>query len=225
MNKYSIGAVILALIAGGLIARAVPSDPARQKVIWNYPGGSLEMEVEKDLRNPETMLSKVFEKEFSRAGAMDWLGKNYQVFSIEKVAPQIEKLCPDKPNEPLEERQRRLELCIKDHPVLAQLRSLSEHHKAPFQYIGEVIRVGIPEQENERPTDGHANACRLGGFLGKKIEVTDLASKRSITVEVTGYYDCTGYSNFPDLQLNPKDAKSLFGRALQKYQTAMAVEL
>ncbi len=216
----------IALMVGVIVGRGLPSDPASQNVTWRFPGGSLTMHVKKDLSNPEVMLKRVFEEDFSRAGALHWLREKYRIFALEDLSliEAIEELCPDIPNEPFEARQRRLEGCTKI-PVVERLRLLAENRRPPFQYIGREVRIGVPEKEEHRPKDGHANVCRTKGYLGRKIELTNPANRNSIVVKATGSYPCTGFAKFPDLQLNPQDARAMFDRPLQEYETAIAVVL
>ena len=59
---------------------------------------------------------------------------------------------------------------------------------------------------------------------GRSSEQRGPASGR-IEVVASGLYTCTGYSDYPDIQLNYADAKQLFQNPLDKYQQVVAVPI
>jgi len=207
--------------------RAIPSDPAESEIEWEYPGGSLKINAKKDLSSPEAMLVRLFSTNFSQAGTKKWLKDNYQMFSIEEqsLVDALKGMCAQEADMTPEERRQHMETCAKK-PVISQLRSLAENHEPPFHYIGFEVKIGIPDPE---PKEGTANVCLKNPripveFLGKEIELTNPDNKVSIIVKATGYYKCTGYNIFPDIQLNLNDARRLFiGQKRQEYEDTKVI--
>ena len=219
---------IVTLAIGIMIGwRAIPSEPTESEIEWDYPGGSLKINAKTDLNSPEVMLTKLFSTDFSKAGTEKWLQDNYQMFSIEEQAlvDALQDTCAPKPGMTPRERRQFMETCVKT-PVISKLRSLAENHEPPFHYIGIEINVGIPDQE---PMEGKANVCKnnpnIGiDFLGKQIELTNPVNDVTITIKATGYYTCTGYNKYPDIQLSLKDAEKLFsGQNRHEYDTTKVI--
>ena len=94
----------------------------------------------------------------------------------------------------------------------------------PFHYVGREIKVGVPSREDQ-PQPGMAHACKNSEFGDHAVELTNLRSKESVTVRASGSYECTGYNQYPDIQLSYTDARELFGRPMDKYEAAIAVVL
>lgn len=223
-GKYAIAGIVGLIIGLGLW-RVLPSDAAKTELDWKFNGQSLKLNVAKDLRDPEAMFKKLFGTEFSRAGALALL-RRQNIFSMEDSSflDALRNYCPNEVAQPEspEQHQKRLRKCF-EFGVLRQLRQMAVDHSPPFQYIGTEVRVGTPERD--QPPDLHANVCASGGLLGHRIEIDNPALKTTVIVQATGYYDCTGFSDFPDIQLNAHDASTLFGRPTRKYENAIAVVL
>lgn len=69
--------------------------------------------------------------------------------------------------------------------------------------------MGVPRRSENKPPVGVANVCKEGGFFGKKLQVGNLQNDNVIEVVATGFYICTDFG-FPDIQLSPDDALTLF---------------
>ena len=108
-------------------------------------------------------------------------------------------------------------------PVAQGLRALAAQRLVPFHYVGVPVRVGVQSSDEHKPADGRANVCRESDFLGRQVELTVANSGAQLVVQATGSYVCTGFSVFPEIQLNPADARRLFGSTLLEYQDAVAV--
>ena len=217
--------LVLGAIAGVVVLRAIPSDAAGTNVEWQFPGGSLKMDVKKDLNDPEAMFKKLFQTDFSREGTLGLL-RGKKIFSIQdhELVESLKAACPNKGSatETPVELQARLEKCL-DISVVRELRQLADDHAPPFQYIGKRIDVGIPQADENKPPDGHANVCRNRGLLGKTVQLINPSNRKQIMVEATGSYLCTGLAEFPELQLNERDAAKLFNRATMKKEVLIAV--
>ena len=57
------------------------------------------------------------------------------------------------------------------------------------------------------------------------MRLTNPLNNKSIEVEVTGRYVCTGYDRVPDIQLNPTEAAAIFDGPRREYEEAVAVIL
>ena len=67
--------------------------------------------------------------------------------------------------------------------------------------------------------------CDERGLRGRKVRLTNPLNNKSIEVEATGRYVCTGFDRVPDIQLHPTDANAIFDGPLGEYQEAVAVIL
>jgi hypothetical protein len=218
---------LVTLVIGFLVGRGTPSDPAKQSVKILFPGGgSVEMDVSQREIAHAAVLERLFSEEFTRDGVLGWLARK-AIFSVhdERLVNALKTdLCEPIPETPLAARIEKARACA-SRPVANGLRALAEQKLPPFHYVGVEVRVGVQAEELHRPTQGNANVCRESGFLGKQVALTDPASGAQVVVRASGSYPCTGYARFPDIQLNPEDARALFNRALLEYQKAVAVPL
>lgn len=58
-----------------------------------------------------------------------------------------------------------------------------------------------PRKPNQlQPIRAHVR--RNSGFRDRTIELTNPQNNVSVTARATGSYDCTGYSEYPDIQLD-----------------------
>ena len=216
---------LVTLVAGVVVGRALPENPTRQAVKVAFPGGAtLEMDVSKPDLDYEEMLTTLFARDFTREATQGWLA-HHRIFSLDDadLAHALSReLCDSIPQEPITLRIRRAQECA-EKPVAAALRSLVAQRLPPFHYVGRSVRVGIQNDPLHRPKDGHANVCTNGGLLGRMVELTDTAGTATLRVRASGGYPCTGYTRYPDVQLNGEAARRLFAATLQEYQDAVAV--
>ncbi|MEO0733003.1 MAG: hypothetical protein AAFZ52_09220 [Bacteroidota bacterium] len=181
---------------------------AKQTAIsWKYGDAELVIDLEKDLADDETLLNKIFSKQFSAAGATDWL-KNKQDLYLYSDPDLADKLT---------------ELPFED-PASRALRELRLRRKGPWAYQAQDVRIGIPIREDQ-PFSSYANVCESGIFFRKKVDIfLPDRPDRKITVNATGRYACPEGYDFPDIQLSREDAKKLFGYDdFSKYEEAAAV--
>jgi hypothetical protein len=174
---------------------------------WKYGSAELVINLEKDMADNETLMGKIFSKEYSAAGATNWLKFEHQLFHFTD---------PD-----LVEKLKELSY---ESPASRELRELRNKRVGPWTYQAQVVKVSIPEREVQ-PSSGYANVCESGIFFRKKIEVflPDRPDKK-ITLQASGRYACPNGYKFPDIQLSREDAKKLFGYSdFSKYETAAAV--
>ena len=218
-----VGVVIIAVVLITWVNGATST-----KIAWSFPTGNLTLDIEEDLQDHETMLKKLFENQFSRPAIIEWLRRTQKLFLIDDPALllEIKSLCPDVSNEDPLTRQQRIKNCISQSVVLGRLRELAEGRVAPFQYEGEIVRVGFPDKPNPQLIPGRANVCRGGGYEGKRLQLTDVQRKVSIEVVANaGTYLCTGYDNQPQVQLHLNDSNTLFGTSSGGVRKAIAVIL
>ena len=225
-NKLILGLAGVAAI-GVLVFLGLPSDPTRQAVKITFPGGGeLEMDVSRPEIDHASLLERLFSEQFTRDGVLGWLAEQ-GVLSIQDarlVSTLESELCEEIPRAPIDARLQKASECA-SNPVAHGLRTLAEHRKVPFHYVGLQVRVGVQADTRSRPGKGKANVCRESDLLGKEFELTDLASGRNLILQASGYYNCTGYSRYPEVQLDPADARDLFRRPLREYERAVAVPL
>lgn len=222
----SVGSVIVGLVVGLLLGKVLPKDAAHTNVDWEFPGGKLAMNVQKDLTSPEVMFEKLFQTEFSEAGTLALLRKR-AVFSVTDLQ-LVEKLAEtcrweSGVTETVEVRHARLSQCVEGNLVLKELRRRALAQNPPFQPVGESVSVGIPERQEDRPRKGFANACRNGPFFGNSVQIVNPRNRRSITVVANQWYRCLDTEVFPDLQLSKEDAIALFDGGTDKKEVVMAV--
>ncbi|HEX2711648.1 MAG TPA: hypothetical protein VHM88_05420 [Candidatus Acidoferrales bacterium] len=221
--------VVIGLVVGVAVWSVGKGLVGKTEIEWKFKDQSLQLDVAKDLTNPEAMFSKLLETEFARGGTLELLKKR-NVFSLEESSfvEGLKSLCPDKtdPNETFAQRQERLARCFQKSP-LNELRRLANDHAPPFQYIGKEVTVGTPRHLSEQPRRKFANVCTGSEFMDRKLQLRNPKHKppEIITVQATGSYTCIGDPTEPDIQLNPQDAFSLFRRPTREHETAIAVVL
>lgn len=177
------------------------------------PGGALKLNSKKDLKDPDAILNALFANASSRAASIDWLGSKQQIFALDdpKLIEAINSLCPNRnktDSGPKANSRQRLAQCLKS-PCVQRLKELEKNHHGPFQDVGQDVSIGFPKRQQDRPQAGHANVCRDGDFVGSTLWLTDADGQNGITVVATGRYPCPD-STYPDVQLNPADARKLF---------------
>ena len=160
---------------------------------WKYGEAELVIDLEQDLASDETLLQKMFSRPFSAAGAEGWLREERDLYRADDPA-----------------LVQQLDTVDYNAPVSTALRDLRNRRRGPWSYRTQEVNVGIPGGGN--PRRGYANVCESGIFRNQTIELflpDDPA--RKITVLATGRYRCPENYAFPDVQLNPADARELFG--------------
>ena len=96
--------------------------------------------------------------------------------------------------------------CLRGNPVLMELRRRSAKRLPPFQYETVLVDIGFAESKDEFVT-----ACKNGSFeQGSLVEISSPDFSKKIERVVRGYYNCTR-KPYPDIQLNTKDRKEIFG--------------
>lgn len=231
MKNYLI--TFLAGLALGVLVMFLIGSPAivtktTLKIMGPKSWGSLNLSVEGEGVDYEKVLNEMFSNKFFRDGALGWLAKQQKVFPLEseELATKIgTELCEPFPEEPFEVKIRKKKQCA-DKPGVKQLRELAFGHKTPFHYVGNIGRMGVPERGQNKPTKGNANACKPGDYFAKRLQVGNTANTAMVEVQVSGSYLCTDASNFPDIQLNPEDARTLFPDAkLNKTEPVVIVPI
>jgi hypothetical protein len=229
--------LVPSVIIGLLVGFGMPKNPDTQSFTVTFPGGiSLEMALSRAEISYSRLLFELFVAEpdskdslnqeditIIRVGVLEWLRTNQHIYAVTDVALVValeEYLCDPIPREPLQERVRKQRECA-DRPVAGALRDLRDKARVPFHYVGIPVRVGVPDEG--RPSEGRASVCGDSGMLGRRVELINQVSGQRIEVVASGSYTCTGFSRYPDIQLEPLDARNLFNVPLQEYQDAIAV--
>ena len=197
----------------------------RTEFEWKFGNQTLKLNAQRDLQDPEKMFEKLFETDFSKAGTLALLRKR-KIYALDdsSLVEVLKNFCANQVSkrESLQERTERLSKCF-EMETLKQIRELARDHLPPFQYVGKLIKVGTPGDPKDLPSTGRANVCADGGFLGHMVEITDPDQRGTITVQASGWYTCTGVSDYADIQIRPEEAKKLFNRGTRKYEEALAV--
>ena len=236
---------VVAVAVAVVVILAGPDEPQQQNVVIRFPNDiTFEMDVSQPEIEHSDYLTNMFKDQFVRDGVLGWLARNQQVYSISNpdlfdalkkkhiysisdlgLVEALEKhLCDTIPDYPLTERIHKGQECA-EKPVAAGLRQLQMKRRKPFHYVGFNVRIGVQADGASRPASGRANVCKDGGLLGKQLELIDSVSNNVIVVQASGWYTCSGYTRYPDVQLAPDQASTLFNRTLDEYQEAIAVLL
>lgn len=167
---------------------------------------------------------------FMRGSVVAWMaGKNFYHFEDERLARVLnEELCDPIPEENLIDRESRVKLsqACASHPIAEKLRDLAFYNKVPFHHVGFDVKIGVPAEEEDQPRTGFASVCRSKGLRSRKIRLTNPEGNELLDIQASGVYVCTGFDNYPDVQLNTEDARTLFGDTpLSKYEQAIAVPM
>jgi hypothetical protein len=199
---------VVCLLAGLAIGWGLTGTEAKTTDIrWKYGDAELVIDLEKDMADDETLMGKIFSKQYSAAGATNWLKAEHSLFHFADPA--------------LASKLTELDY---ESPASRELRELRDKRLGPWAYQAQEVKISIPEREFQ-PFSGYANVCESGIFFRKKIEVflPDRPDKK-ITLQASGRYACPDGYKFPDIQLSREDAKKLFGYTdFSKYETAAAV--
>jgi hypothetical protein len=225
---------IVGVAFGALVVLLVwkygPAQPRKTSLKVTGPDGkaSIEFNVEGDSVDYSQLLNKMFDDDFLRPAAIGWLGEKKKLYPLheERLATAIaQELCEPIPDLPLEERLEKGKTCA-NKPVPSRLRALAFDHKPPFHYIGVPVKAGVPAEPRDQPQTHRANVCREGGFLGKRLQVINPRTQKTLIVKAANSYTCTGYVRFPGIQLSPQDATALFeGQPLAALEDVIVVPL
>jgi hypothetical protein len=209
----ALGVLIMVLI--GHSSSPAQVKKTNLKITGPKDWGSLDFSVEGDGVDFEKVLNGMFSNTFYRAGALGWLEEKQKIVPLESdsLATKIETdLCDPFPDQPLDLKIRKKRECAAK-PAVKGLRDLAFNRKRPFHYVGNVGRMGVPELTQNKPTKGYANACKPGDYYGKRLQIGNPENNAVVEVLANGPYACTDAANFPDIQLSPEDARTLFPNA------------
>ena len=222
--------IVSIFLAFGLLISTLASCAGNRALNVTLPEGDVKVadamvDVDSVAVGHEELLEGMFSEDASKDALMVWLaGKKIFSFDDPRLAEVLENdLCAPVTGESPKARVAAAEECA-SKDLAAALRKLSEQRKVPFHYVGTVVQVGVPSTEDQ-PVAGRANVCRNSKFRTKKLELFNPQTSGRIEVVASGLYTCTGYSDYPDIQLNYADAKQLFRNPLDKYQQVVAVPI
>lgn len=201
-------ACVACLAAGIALGFNWQKGNARQTLIkWKYGDAELEIDLDQDLADDETLLGKIFSRDFSEAGALSWLKQEKKVYHFLDRALTTEFAKLDY-----------------DSDMADELRELRTRRLGPWSYQSDTVKIGIPDFVDQ-PGSGYCNVCQSKKYRGKTLKLFDLHDpEREITVEASGRYECPPNREAPDVQLNAADAERLLGfRNFNKYEYALAL--
>jgi hypothetical protein len=115
----------------------------------------------------------MFTSDFLRFATVGWLAEKQKLYPLrdERLATAIEQdLCDPIPPTPAETYVVKAKECARQ-AVVSHLRNLAFTHRPPFHYVGIEGRASLPEKLRDRPAQGQANACRDGGFSGRRVQI------------------------------------------------------
>ena len=207
--RKSIILVVISLLIGIVAGWQIQaSGITKTKIKWKFQNHEVEVNLDKDFESLSTTLNKVFADSISRLSTVVWLKRNHGLYEAGdlELIPKIAELGYN-------------------NAFSSELRKVSERRDGPWAYQWDTVRVGIPSR-NDQPRKSFANACINGIYKGKKIRIMSLDQKNRIEVEVTGFYDCIDGLPFPDIQLNARDAREIYGSYnFRVYNSAIALIL
>lgn len=219
--KYYALIALIVFVVGVLIGASAPIKTLDVK----FAGTSVKIDFRSRTIDHRELLEKIFSEDISKTELMDWLSsKKIYSFDDPRLAQALKNdLCDPITGKSIKEKVKGDEKCA-SMPLAKKLRELVEQKEVPFHYVGTFIQVGVPVKKDQ-PKSKRTNVCRNSKFRAKKLELINPRTGARVEVRATGLYTCTGYSNFPDIQLNYKDAKKLFKKPLAKYQEVVAVTI
>jgi len=149
---------------------------------------------------------------------MKWLKVNWQLYGLNDtdLPIAIEDLCQPIYESDLLNYQQAMLPCT-NHQLISHLREQARTYSPPFQHSGREVRISVPEKVKQ-PPPGFAYTCFEGELTNRKATLFGHNYHNSFAVQLVGAYDCTGKNTSPDIQLNEKQALSLFKH------TARAIE-
>lgn len=218
-----------ALFAGlaAWLAHPVVSNPTEQTVSIVFPGGGkIDVKTKGTAMDAGTLLGNLFSDKVTRYGTLGWLKENQRVYAFgdaELAATLNQALCDPIPKKPLDDYLRKSQECAAK-PVAAALRTLQQDQKVPFQVVGFEALAGVQADPDHRPGAGRVNVCSSGPFVGRRLQVWAKGGERSVEVEATGSYPCA-MPGAPDLQLDPREASTLFRRPTAMLESVIVFPL
>ncbi len=157
-------------------------------------GNSLKLTLTQKQISEEKLLEKIFNEDWTKFGALNWLSKNEDIFYYRdlNLARSIEKLkIKDE----------------KDKDISERLVDLSIKRLGPWDYQIDTVNVGFPSSP---PPEGKAYACETGDFFRQKVKLISLKTRKEVIVDVTNRYECPEGFNYPDIQISKADKEKLF---------------
>lgn len=225
-SKWPWSGFAVAFVLGIIVGMLFFSGSSRRSLSLSAPNGyTLNLDATEEDLSFDSLYSSITAVRAFRDALIERLSDDqiYQVTDARLADALHEHLCDPIPDQPLIERMNASRTCA-ELPVARRLRQLADMREVPFQYVGREIRVGVPSSEDQ-PQPRKAHACNNSEFRDREVQLTNPKRQVSVTVTASGSYDCTGFNQYPDIQLSYTDAQKLFNRPLDKYEDAIAVVL
>jgi hypothetical protein len=225
-----LGGLFLGVLVAFLLRTPLNLTNTSLKITGPDGEGSLTLEMTGSGIDYKEVLEKLFsDTSFLKPAAIGWLEQQQKIYPIDSmnlVNAVATQLCEPIPEQSLWELRIQKERECEEKPVVKQLRELARTKAMPFHYVGKVGAMGVPEDPQNQPKEQNANVCLNGEYYAKKLQVGNTHNDEVIEVQAFGSYVCTPAYRFPDIQLNPIDAKKLFKNIpLQKLQEVVIVPI
>lgn len=219
--------LVLGVAGFWMVGLASSPNPGQGGLEVRGPGGSsIRFEYATEGVDYLKILEDMFRHALFRPGVEGWLREQHKIYPIESetvVTAIRTELCPGAEPTDWAERFEWRRVCA-EKPTVSSLRGLADGRQVPFHYLGRLGTMGIPSSPYTLPR-GRANVCRNGPFHGKRLQVQNPLSDDAVEVDAHGYYVCAT-DNFPDIQLSPDDASSLFSaRPLARLENVLIIPL
>ena len=158
---FSVGLVV-GFVAGVLICLWWSGSAESMQIQVTGPNDTtLHLAVEGFTLDQQALLDTIYDDQFARDGLMGWLSdKRIFKTSDPSLAEALNTaLCDPIPTTPLSAQIAAARKCA-ELPVALRLRRLADQRHTPFHYIGQIVRVGIPGNESNRPQDPRGQRVR-----------------------------------------------------------------
>ncbi len=213
--------LLLVLLAVLYVVKEVPGI---RNLVLEQEKGVIRLKIEKDGKiDIAKFLNSLEENKIDQNGTIGWLKERWGLYKLDDpdLKHAIIKLCPKVSELDIITYQESLATCENKY-LIGNLRRLARENSPPFQRLANKIRIGTPPKENQ-PTDGYAYTCYNGELENKRILLTIEGADSNLEITVRGAYECLPGKKYPDIQLNERQAYTLFKRKTRKYEYAIAV--
>jgi hypothetical protein len=171
--------------------------------------GQISVEMSKKDQPAGELLEKMFQSDMARPYLLQWL-KSKSIYSVDDTAmvDALAGLLPEIDEQNPIERQRRYSDELEKHKSIAILRERAAQYQPPFQHVGRKVKIGVPENEENRPPSYKVNVPFDSPWVGKRIKIYNpYNSNKFLTLEGKAAFAKT---DNVDMQLNYDQAIYLF---------------
>ena len=158
--------------------------------------------------------------------AIDELTKNEDNLSLilkdDRLLKCLAKQLPEYDNEDSRKRSKRLNKLINDKIFIKELRELATSHKPPFQYVGTIVKIGVPDKPEYQPKTFHVRPAKESKWQFQRIRIKNPnLQNRYVILQAYGGHDEKEYPN--NFNLNREQANYLFDIFNDRTREAIAI--